>query len=252
MTDLAPTDPLFERLAREAVGLARVAAEAAVAQQLQLVMPRYQMGTVETVDTSAWIHRVLMDGDSDPISVHDGTANGAFVGARVLVLFAPPHGAMIIAVNRTQTGYLPWTLAWTTAGGAPSLGNGTWSGQAKRNGQDCDVTGQLTFGSTTSGGTLGFFVGLPYPAASDVGEQRLDFKAFTTGGGNWDGFAYISPGAQVAVPHLPFNSGVSFEGQVQNADGGGGAGTGIPLIAGQYTFTTGTNFVINGNYKTLP
>lgn len=232
------------------VGLVEAATSAAVQQSfIKTVLPTYRPASVIAVNTGTWIHDIQMDGDAGTIQAHDLTGSGAFVGARVTVLFAPPHQAMIVAVNRRQTCWQTWPVDWNTNGGAPSIGSGTLIGAYQRQGFSCDVNLWLQFAGDTSGGTLGWSFDLPLPAAADVGEQIMPCKAFTTGGANWAGYAYISPGAQLITPFFPFNSGVSFLGQAQNADGGGGAGTGIPLVAGQYSWTNGTNFVITGRYK---
>lgn len=58
-----------------------------------------------------------------------------------------------------------WSIAYTpvlTSGGtAPSLGNGTITGNCSRMGGSTQIDGQLTLGSTTTLGTGGLFVSLP-------------------------------------------------------------------------------------------
>jgi hypothetical protein len=233
--------------------LAESAAEAAVQRALsQGLTLSVRHGTVAVVNTTSWIHQVLLDGDNFNVQAHDVSACGAFVGARVTVLFAPPHQALILSAHRTQTGAQRWPVQWTAAGNDPVLNDGVLVAEQERQGQRCDIHIWLSIGASTNGGTLGWEFLLPFPAAADIGEQILPCKAFTTGGGNWWGYGYIQPGGQILRPFFPFNGNVSFLGQAQNADGGGGAGTGIPLVAGQYSWTNGMNLVVDGRYKVAP
>jgi hypothetical protein len=233
--------------------LIEAAADAAVQRALfQTLVPVYRQGTVVASNPWQWIHQVLMDGDSDPILVHDISANGAFTGARVTVLFAPPHQPWIISVFRSQTGFQTWPVQWSCpAGTNPVLNNGILLGSYQRSGQSCDINLVLACGSTTTGGTNFWRFSLPFPAADDVSEQPFFCKAFTNGSVSWVGSASVAPGASTVDPLFPqSNSAVSMV-NARDADGSGSASTGIPLIPLQFTWTGvgGTNLIVTGRYK---
>lgn len=79
------------------VDLIETAAQAAVQRSLiETVVPIIRHGTVVDTDINTFIHEVQMDGDSTTILAHDIQHLGSTVGARVTVMFAPPHQAMII------------------------------------------------------------------------------------------------------------------------------------------------------------
>lgn len=83
------------------IGLIETAAEAAVQRALSYtVVPVIRHGVLIEPDTFGMrIHSVQIDGDTTSIACHDITTGYTIpVGARVTVLFAPPHQAMIIGV----------------------------------------------------------------------------------------------------------------------------------------------------------
>lgn len=85
------------------VNLIDAAAQAAVQRSLnQTIVPIIRHGTLIEANISPGIHEVQMDGDNASIACHDITTGfGIPIGARVTVLFAPPHQAFIIgAVTR--------------------------------------------------------------------------------------------------------------------------------------------------------
>lgn len=77
------------------------AAEVAVQRALtRIVQPIIRHGTcVEPSIASPGIHEILVDGDSESIACHDVTGGiNMGAGARVTILFAPPHQALIIGM----------------------------------------------------------------------------------------------------------------------------------------------------------
>lgn len=71
----------------------------------------------------------------------------------------------------TAPGWITYTPAWTTSGGAPSLGNGTLTGRYRRPaGSDLiHVEIRLMMGSTTAFGTGTYFMSVPVaPSATAV------------------------------------------------------------------------------------
>lgn len=72
----------------------------------------------------------------------------------------------------TAPGWTSWSPTWTTSGAAPSLGNGTLTGDYRRsaNSDEVRVRFQLVMGSTTTFGTGTYFIGnLPFaPSASTL------------------------------------------------------------------------------------
>lgn len=76
--------------------------------------------------------------------------------------------AQALAVFGPSTGYTP---TWTSSGTAPSLGNGTLSGNFWQFGKLVIGRLTLTIGSTTSGGTGNWFFSLPVTAVGSVAFQ---------------------------------------------------------------------------------
>lgn len=78
-----------------------------------------------------------------------------------------------IAISKTALGtYVAptaYTPAWTAAGTAPSLGNGTITGRYTQIGKLVEFGIVLVFGSTTTMGSATWFFSIPVPASSEGG-----------------------------------------------------------------------------------
>lgn len=115
------------------IGLLEAAADAAVQRALAAtIVPIIRHGVIVDIDLNLYIHDVQMDGDTETIQVHDITLLGVPIGARVTVLFAPPHQAMIIGVPIHDSWHLVGTLGnasfntgWGNDGSTGSLDTDT-------------------------------------------------------------------------------------------------------------------------------
>lgn len=151
-----------------------------------------------------------------------------------------------------QSKWTPWDCDWRAdISFLPSVGNGVLTARyLLRDGPAIDFKIGIALGSTTNGGRGGWTFSLPYPVADLPSfEQNGSCKGFATGGSSWVGFLYLPQGSQIVVPYLPFNSSVSFLGQVQSCDLTGAVGTGVPSIPGNFSFTTGCNLFMWGTYE---
>jgi hypothetical protein len=156
------------------------------------------------------------------------------------------------------TAYVPgtdvgvWTAftpTWTAANTAPSVGNGAFLCYYKYLGaKTVAVRYALTFGSTSNGGTGAWTFTLPGVVAgrSGAGEQMIPAKVYSASGTTTYVGAALVNGANTFSVYMPLSSTSSNLAVVQNATSGGGAGTGIPVVAANYTFTTGSNMTIEG------
>lgn len=142
-----------------------------------------------------------------------------------------------------------FTPTWTASSSAPSLGNGSLVGRygyisRKR----VAVRYFLTFGSTTSGGAGTWAFSLPAGmVAQSSGEQGLACKAYLAGlGHNYSGIAMVAGGGTTIVPNFPVSASASNIAPAQNASAGGAAGTGVPVHAGNYSYASTSNVLING------
>lgn len=116
------------------VDLIETAAKAAVQRSLlETVVPIIRHGTVIAIDINKFIHDVQMDGDSSTIQVHDILQFSSYVGARVTVMFAPPHQAMIIGQpihdewHRVgASNEIPFNTGWGNDPGAGNLDTATF------------------------------------------------------------------------------------------------------------------------------
>lgn len=140
-----------------------------------------------------------------------------------------------------------FTPTWTAANTAPALGNGSLIGRYKYVGQKAvDIRYELRFGSTTSGGSGAWQFSMPFETPSS-GEQILPAKAFLAGP-TWDfaGVALIQSGGNVVRPMMPESISSTVLKRVQNANSGGGSGSGIPVVSGNYSYLTGSILAFGG------
>lgn len=104
-----------------------------------------------------------------------------------------------------------WSMAWTATGTAPSLGNGTLSYRWSRRGAWIRVSGELTFGSTTTPGTFTWEFSLPQPAISTglVAEACGSAIALNGAGtAGWTGTTRVA--AAASVLRIYYGSGATF------------------------------------------
>ena len=98
-----------------------------------------------------------------------GTGSQTFdnltVGANYTVLSAQSGQTTGLQWAGATTSYTP---TWTADGTAPSLGNGTLTGNYIRYGNLCQVRILLTIGSTTTTGTFGWNFSLPFTPVSSA------------------------------------------------------------------------------------
>lgn len=121
--------------------------------------------------------------------------------------------------NNTRNLLDSWRLAYTpalTSGGtAPVLGNGTIAGTYFRNGAITTVAGELTIGSTTTLGTGGLKISLPYAMKNDINFAG-GVVYMNIGGTVYEGFAQIATGTSVidllrdTTGSVTFNSPAAF------------------------------------------
>jgi hypothetical protein len=145
----------------------------------------------------------------------------------------------------TQT----FTPTFTTVSGGPTVGNGTITGSYRRMGRSCWIKVTFTMGSTSNGGVGNCTFGVPSAiAARNDTEQWIPMKMYTNGNAqNWICTAWFNnvtispyaPASQTNVSILPMRS----------CDASAAGGTGVPLVSGNYTLTTGSNLVIEGVYE---
>ncbi len=117
-----------------------------------------------TTDDANAIQNAIVDAKGDLIaaSAADTPARLA-VGTNYNVLSAQSAETTGLQWAGASTAYTP---TWTADGTAPSLGNGTLSGQYIRFGNMCQVRILLTIGSTTTTGTFGWNFSLPFTSVS--------------------------------------------------------------------------------------
>lgn len=104
------------------------------------------------------------------------------------------HQSRLDAIDSTWSTYIP---AWTTAGSAPALGNGTIFGHYKQIGNKTfHVFGEVLFGSTSTFGTNEFRFSLPVTAIGfvdqpgaalvlDAGTTRYSASSLVVSGANY-------------------------------------------------------------------
>lgn len=96
----------------------QVAVDAAVQKSIAAtIQPVFRQGVVTDHDATSNIHQVQMDGDIDSIPCHDITTSPwrVPIGAKVTILFAPPHGAFIIGIVNPTPGLIRQIVVTTNS-----------------------------------------------------------------------------------------------------------------------------------------
>jgi hypothetical protein len=139
-----------------------------------------------------------------------------------------------------------YTPTWAAASSAPALGNGTLVGTYAIYAKTCFLNIIFTSGSSTNGGTGGYTFSLPpgVTASSAASEWHGVSKAFISGVGNYLGVSFISGGTTLVQALLPTTGTTVVTALAQNANASNTVGTGVPVVAGAYTYTTGNNLCI--------
>lgn len=153
-------------------------------------------------------------------------------------------GAAWRTVVRDRTTYSP---TWACVGSAPVLGNGTLTGWYQVVGRQCQVSIELIFGTTTTGGTQGWSFTLPITAVAGP-SGILSGEAFTSNTFAWVAYGRIASGASTVLPFAATNNTSGSTSQVQNANAGAGVGTGVPAVAGAFSFANGSRLSLFGSY----
>ncbi|MGP3636207.1 hypothetical protein ACTU45_23090 [Streptomyces sp. 24-1644] len=116
-----------------------------------------------------------------------------------------PTGATFNAEIRDQfnaifDAWTPYTPSWTAVTTNPTLGNAVLIGRYMKVGRTCHVRVDLTMGSTTTYGSGGWALGLPF-AASPTGVQNGIIHTLMSV--RVAGHMNISPGASVGQLFFP-------------------------------------------------
>ncbi|MFD5975573.1 hypothetical protein [Streptomyces bacillaris] len=85
--------------------------------------------------------------------------------------------------NSMFAAWTAYTPTWASSGTQPSLGNGTLAGRYMKIGRTVEVYIALTWGSTTTPGTAGYTLSLPFQAAASL-PGGLTATCTTTGSVN--------------------------------------------------------------------
>ncbi|WP_406420060.1 hypothetical protein [Streptomyces sp. NBC_00842] len=112
--------------------------------------------------------------------------------------------------NSMLDAWTPYTPAWTAATTNPVVGNGVMIGRYMKVGRTCHVRVDLLMGSTTTYGSGGWSIGLPF-AASATGVQNGIAHALMSM--RLGGHIVISPSAtagQLFFPTAPTPAQMSF------------------------------------------
>jgi hypothetical protein len=156
---------------------------------------------------------------------------------------------------RSATTWLPlswtsWTPTWSASNSAPSVGNGTLTGEYRYTGsKTVEISFDLIWGNTTSGGQGNFSFSLPpgVTASTLNNKEQIVFLKLFGSPGNFTGFGLISPGGTTVLPWAPLSGSTPAMGHVRNADAASTLGSGIPAQPGQFTFNAaGHNLHIDG------
>lgn len=140
-----------------------------------------------------------------------------------------------------------FTPTWTAANSAPTIGNGTLTGTEQVTGRKCDFTINLVLGSTTGGGTGGWAFSLPIAALAGL-EQVVTAYVVAADGRTYQGVGIIHAGGTTVTPNITASLTAGNVAPAQGASAGGAAGTGIPLIASNFSYSAGDLLVISGSY----
>jgi len=149
-----------------------------------------------------------------------------------------------------ESAWTSYTPTWKASLTEPSLGNGTLVGAYQKIGKTCFFGILLKVGSTTTGGTGGYSFALPATAVSNL-EQNVTAKALTSDAKSWAGVGLIQESATTVLPLLPKSPTTCYLETAQNANVTAAKGTGIPQVAGEYSYTNTSRIAITGLYTTV-
>lgn len=108
--------------------------------------------------------------------------------------------------NSMFAAWTAYTPVWTGATTNPVLGNGTITGRSIKVGRTCHVQIDLTCGSTTTYGSGGWLLSLPYTSAA-VGTRAAAVHAFLSQ--RFPGQILIAPSATTGQIFFPASGSVS-------------------------------------------
>ncbi|MFD7746698.1 hypothetical protein ACFV2V_13920 [Streptomyces sp. NPDC059698] len=103
-------------------------------------------------------------------------------------------------LNSMFDAWTPYTPTWSGATTNPAIGNGTVTARHMKWGRSCRVRWDILMGSTTTYGSGGWSLSLPFPAHA-TGNQSGTMHAFQSG--RVDGQIAVSPGASVGLVFFP-------------------------------------------------
>lgn len=96
-----------------------------------------------------------------------------------------------------------YTPAWTSSGTAPAIGNGTLSGRYTRQGKSVTFHAGFTAGTTTTFGTGGYSLSLPFQAAAVGVECFIPLRTLDASGPTaYMGLALIQSNATTCLLHV--------------------------------------------------
>ncbi|MFJ8221398.1 hypothetical protein [Streptomyces griseus] len=109
--------------------------------------------------------------------------------------------------NSVLDSWTVWTPSWTGQTTNPVLGNGSLTGRYLKVGRTCHVQIELVMGSTTTYGSGGWLLSLPFAAAA-TGNRIGVAHAFQSA--RVQGQLVIAPSATTGLLFFPANTNVSF------------------------------------------
>ena len=138
------------------------------------------------------------------------------------------------AIEVPAPAFAAYTPAWTSSGTNPVLGNGTLVGASKASGNQIAFRATLTLGSTSTIGTGGYSISLPFPAVAVSGiRQYVDVWIFDASvGAMFKAEGLITSGGTVVSL---WTVTVGTNGQVSATTGGGPPI--VPAVGDTYTVT---------------
>jgi len=143
-----------------------------------------------------------------------------------------------------------YATSWTSYVPGATVGNGTLISRYNLINKTCAILIDLRVGTTTSFGGGIWAFSLPFAAAANTGFQLLLCKGYTfSTNQNWGGWAQIPAGSTQLLPQLSQGTNIAAMQNVQNCDNSLSPGTGVPAVAGTYTWLPGSGLTINGTYE---
>lgn len=143
-------------------------------------------------------------------------------------------GGVLVPVM-TEGAWAQFTPTLLTSGGSPSVGSGgVLIGRYLKTGKELHVQIHMISSPATNWG-LGavMFGALPLPHQG--GFRNIGTCVTFSNGAEWQGFSSIDSNSNVVKLYFPFSDTSNGMYPLQNSDGSGAAGTGIPRKAGSYT-----------------